>query len=204
MQAQGEVGIPGEIGGWTMKMSVEIKGLEEAKKMLSGDLMRKALRSTIDKAGTEGKRYMVGSVSSMYNVKAKDVRDAITVKRTTQTSLELFWKIKSKMLSLFAYFGARQDRSGVYVNVSRSHTKHIPGAFIATARRGNNPGWRGIMKRMGRTRYPLTSRDRGPAIPELISPKDAPPTIWEATERRVRTFMSEEFWKQVQARMRVK
>lgn len=201
-----------------LKTSVEITGLKEARETYSADFVRRALRSAVDRGGTFGKQYMAQSVADNYNVKKRDATQAITVRRTTMASMEIWWIIKGKALQLYSYFGAHQDAGGVYVNISRSRTTRIPHAFIQTARQGNNPGWRGVMIRGKTTGYkrPWEKVNRkkpeyhprglaGPSIPHLIAPtKPEGFSIWETAKEKVVSFVNDEFWAQISKRLTVR
>jgi hypothetical protein len=187
-----------ERGEAMLKISAKLEGLEEAKKMFSRDLIRKATRSAIDRSGTFGKNYIAGSITSNYNVQPKDAKAAIKVQRTTQASNEMLIIIKGKALALLDYFHAIQDRAGIYVNVSKTNTMRIPHAFINVAR---NSGKRVIMMRKGASRYPTTGKPgRGPSIPRLAGS----PKIWESVKEKIMSFLNQEFKDQLEKRLRIK
>ena len=149
-----------------IKMDLKLEGLKEAKEMFSADLIRKAERSALDRSATFGKKCIVEGVTADYNIQAKDVREAITTRRTTQFANEIAIIIKGKILPLLDYFHAIQDRSGILANVSKTSPMRIPHAFINVAR---NSGKQVIMLRKGKARYPTTGKPgRGPSIPRLV------------------------------------
>lgn len=141
--------------------------IEALKQTYSGDLIRKAIRSALDKTGTWGKNYLAGDVSSNYNLSASRVKKAIAVKRTTQTKNEVSLTISGKGLSVLDDFGAIQDTIGIKANISRGKVFSVPHAFINV---GRGSGKRVIMLRKGSKRYPTTGKPgRGPSIAILAN-----------------------------------
>jgi hypothetical protein len=141
--------------------------IEALKQTYSGDLIRKAIRSALDKTGTWAKNYIATDVSSNYNLTASKVKKGIEVKRTSQTALEVSVKISGKGLSILDDFGAMQDSIGIKANVSRDKVFSVPHAFINLAR---SAGKRVIMLRKGSKRYPTTGKPgRGPSIAILAN-----------------------------------
>jgi len=151
------------------RMSAEFNkaDIEALKQTYSGDLIRKAIRSALDKTGTWGKNYLANDVSSNYNLTASRVKKAINVKRTTQTKMETSLTISGKGLSILDDFRAIQDSVGIKANVSRTKIFSVPHAFINVAR---GAGKKVIMLRKGRQRYPTTGKPgRGPSVAILAN-----------------------------------
>jgi hypothetical protein len=111
------------------KCDLKLEGLEELRQTLSGDLIRKAMRSALDRTGTYGKKQLVDEVTSEYNVSTSDVRSKIEVIRTTQSAMEILLKTVSRKLSL-THFGARQAPKGVLVNIRRNQISFYEGAWV--------------------------------------------------------------------------
>jgi hypothetical protein len=152
-----------------LKVSAEIKE-EDIKNLLqnfSGSLVRKAVRSALDRTATWGKKYLVNVVAENYNIEPAHVRKSIMVKRTTQTNLEVSFFIWGKPLSILHYFDAIQDAVGISANISKFSTFRVPHAFINVNRKA---GGRFMAVRVGKSRYPTSGKpDRGPSIPILIN-----------------------------------
>jgi hypothetical protein len=150
-------------------MTAEISQ-EDIKNLLqnfSKDLVRKAIRSALDRTGTWAKNYLATDISSNYNLSASKVKKAINVSRTTQSSLEMSVSIKGTQLSILNDFGAIQDRTGIRASISRTAAFSVPHAFINIARRGSG---RFIAIRAGRSRYPTSGKPgRGPSLPMLVN-----------------------------------
>ena len=181
-----------------LKMEVKLEGLEEAKKMFSSELIRKATRSAIDRSATYGKKCIAESMPEYYHIKSRDVKAAIQIKRTTQRLNEADIITKGKPLKFVDYFHATQDRSGVSVNVAKDHVTRFPHAFMNIA---GNSGKRVIMKRTGRNRYPTTGKKMiGASIPRLTGSAK----IFDKVKEKILAHLPEEFKDQLEKRMRVK
>lgn len=145
-------------------MSAEInkEDIQALLKTYSSDLVRKAIRSALDRTGTWAKKYIANDVSGDFNISSARVRKAITVKRTTQSNLEVSLNVSGKGLS-FINFGAYQDDIGVKVPFSKTKTYNYPHAFI-----NKKSGQKFIAKRKTTKRYPLSGKPgRGPSIARL-------------------------------------
>jgi hypothetical protein len=136
-------------------------------KNFSGALVRKAVRSALDRTGTWGKNYIANDVSSNYNLTNARVKKAIKVKRTTQTKMETSLNISGSGLSILDDFNATQDSIGIRANISKHKEFRVPHAFINKAR---SSGKKVIMMRVSHKRYPTTGKPgRGPSIPTLVN-----------------------------------
>jgi hypothetical protein len=151
-----------------IRISAEIKkeDIQNLMKTFSGQLMRKAIRSGLDKTGTWGKNYLADDVSSNYNLTSARVKKAIKVKRTTMSNLETSLNITGKRLSILDDFKAWQDAIGIKAHVRRNTLTVTPHAFINRVRVS---GKRVIMMRVGKERYPTTGKPGvGPSVPILV------------------------------------
>lgn len=178
------------------KMDLKLEGLEDLRQTFSGDLIRKAMRSALDQSATFGKKQIVDLVTSNYNIDPSRAKQAVTIARTDQTSNEIFFWVKGKVLSLYHHFHAVQDAQGVTAFVQKRTPMRIPHAFIRTSRKG----WTGVMIRTTKTPYPLSWKvDRGPYIPALV--KGA---IWDIASSDILAYFKWIFWNQIEKRMRIK
>ena len=189
-----------------LKFDVKLNGVKEALAMYDPKIVKQAIRSTLDKTGTQAKKEMVTLVTNQYNIAAKDVRAAIDVKRTTQTELSVGITIKGDKLQLLKYFKAVQGKWGVYVAIAKGHLTRIEHAFIQTARRGNNPGWRGVMLRKGGMTYerrPGRKKEQafqglpGPSIPDIIGSSKIIPKV----EQKIQSIMQPVFEAEIEKRI---
>lgn len=152
-----------------IKVSAEFKkeDIQNLLKTYSGNLVRKAIRSALDKTGTWGKNYLATDVSSNYNLSSSRVKKAIAIKRTTQSNLEVSLNVTGAQLSMVDDFGAIQDTIGLTATVSKTKIFRVPHAFINRIR---GSGKRVAMLRTGKHRYPTTGKPgRGPSIPILVN-----------------------------------
>jgi uncharacterized protein YxjI len=178
------------------KMDLKLEGLEDLRQTFSGDLIRKAMRSALDQSATFGKKQIVDLVTSNYNIETSKAKEAIEIVRTTQTSNEIIFRIKGKILSLYHHFHAVQDAQGVMAFVKKRDAMRIPHAFIRISRKG----WTGVMIRKTAERYPLSWKvNRGPSIPALV--KGA---LWDIASSDVLAYFKWIFWDQLEKRSKVK
>jgi len=189
-----------------LKFDLKLSGVKEALDMYDPKIVKQAIRSTLDKTGTQAKREMVALVTNQYNIAAKDVRAAIDVKRTTQTELSVGITIKGDKLQLLKYFKAVQAKTGVFVNIAKAHTTWIRHAFVQTARRGNNPGWRGVMLRKGGMTYERKLGRKkeqafhglpGPSVPDVIGSSKIMPKV----EQKIQSIMQPVFEAEIEKRI---
>lgn len=171
-----------------IKAEFELKGVKEALENFSSKKVKQAIRSTLDKTGTQAKKEIVDIVSSDYNIAPKDVRDAIKVERTTQTSLETRIKIASKKLSLL-YFKARQAPRGVLANVRKGTVSFYKSAFIVDK-------WHKAMIRTGRKRLPIEHR-AGPSVTQIV----AMDKIMDRIKAKMSKIMNDMFLEEIKKRI---
>lgn len=183
-----------------MQITCQLKGVKEAMEAFDPKIVKKAIRSTLDKSGTQVKKDIIDMVSGLYYVKPSDMRsnEIIEVRRTTATELSVGIWISKKRFQLYNYFHAMQDKVGIYVNVSRINTTRIPHAFIQTAR----TGWKGVMVRKGKPRYPISGSVKsaglpGPSIAELAGGSKVMDRIKEKTEKNMAEMLEDEIAKRI-------
>jgi hypothetical protein len=134
---------------------------------VQGQAVRRALNRTAD----TGRTRIVKEVRTLYRLRAKDIRDRITIRRASGTELEVRIRASGNRLPLVS-FDPRQvgsktsrrgtERGGVSVNIKGSR-KLIKGAFIATMSNGH----RGVYQRRGLGRLPIDELYTI-SIPEMI------------------------------------
>jgi len=96
-------------------------------------------------------------------------------------------------LRFVKYFNAKQDRQGIYVNVSKSKTIHIPHAFIPTMESGHKE----VFVRMGKKRLPIEEW-AGPSIPELAGSR----MIFEEIQKKYQQTIHDLFMEEMEKRTR--
>lgn len=149
-----------------IKVEINQEDIKNLLQAYSGSLVKKAIRSALDRTGTWGKNYLADLVSQNYNVKASEAKKTMIVIRSTQTNLSASVETKGRGLSLIDYFHAIQDPSGVTATIIPGWTKQTPHAFINRAR---NSRKRVVMLRKETRRYPTTGKPGwGPPVPALL------------------------------------
>ena len=92
----------------------------------------RAINHTIAKGKTEASR----QIRSVYNIKAKEVGKAISITKSTRTSLEGSINISGSPMPIIA-FSPRQTRKGVAVTIKKGSRKVIQRAFIQRMKSGH-------------------------------------------------------------------
>jgi len=158
-----------------INLSAEIKkaDIDNLLKTFSAPLVKKAIRSAIDKTATWSKNYIGDEIAKAYKLRPTNVKKAMRVKRTTQTDLSAKLITESTALPLIDNFDTIQDRVGVSSTISSDWTKRTPHAFINVVGYKKKSGKKGnkkvIMLRTGPKRYPTTGKaGYGPPIPALL------------------------------------
>jgi len=152
--------------GTLMTAEINKIDIENLKKTYSSELVRKAIRSALDKTATWSKNYLADEIAKTYKLPSKDVRRAMHLNRTTQTKLESQIITESTALELIKYFNAIQDPIGVSAIITPGWMKKIPHAFI---NRPRNSRKKVVMLRTGKKRYPTTGKGGyGPPIQALL------------------------------------
>lgn len=193
--------------------SCTLHGIKEAMEVYDSKIVRQAIRSTLDKAGTQAKKDIVKDISANYYIKPADIADTIEVKRTTAKQFVVELWTSRKRFSLYKYFHAYFSGNGITVEVERGKPWHYAGAFLQTARQGNNLGWRGVMHRTGKTGYRRPppaglnqknlqehisgAKYQGPSIYELTKGKK----IMDDVQAKAEKNMKEMFWAEIDKRM---
>jgi len=110
---------------------------------------QRALNHTFKKAVTAGNR----AVTRKWNIKLKELKSYIHLKKATRNRLEAEIKVKSRSISL-AHFGARQIKKGVSYKLRKDMgRKTLRHAFIATTKNG----YVGVFTRKTKKRLPLNT-----------------------------------------------
>ncbi len=143
-----------------MATTVEFKNLEQVIDALDnyGLASVKAMRTTLNESGrfatSQALRNIV-KADGGYNVKQKDVRKGIDIKKATMANLTYQFRLKTVSIPLMA-FGARDRRKrgmGVSFKVKKGGGRGVlPQAFIATSTKGRGDH---VLQRKGDERYPL-------------------------------------------------
>ena len=145
-----------------MQLKVEFKDFDEFKKILSNEVFMNVYKRSIKRTVTKFKTTTSKEVRKTYNIKASELKKAVTLKKEDVYSYK--YTIKSPRIGL-EKFGARQTKTGVSVRVRKDRgRKVIKGAFLA---HDTNNRLR-VFKREGKERLPI-DRFFSISIPQMFN-----------------------------------
>ena len=134
-------------------ITVRVEGIDAVQRLLA-EAPRKLARATVhalNDGAVHARAESVRLIGAEWNVKATDIRKALTVRRATVAKQESAVEAaggRGKGIAL-ASFGARTTKKGVTVKLKRSGTRGLlPGAFIARMKSGH----RGVFQRKAKSR----------------------------------------------------
>jgi hypothetical protein len=174
---------------------IQIKGLEDAQKILAGiaDGSKKAIVRALNKTvgiPTGGVQSdAVKAVAGKINLTQKDIKKSFEVKKATYTDLSAYVRSTGKPTPLGRFIRTRQTSKGISVQVKRSRPRTvIRHAFFITAKKGS---YKGVYWRVGRHRYPIKQR-YGPRVPDIFENTEVmQPILQKAQERLDKNFNHE-------------
>jgi len=173
---------------------IEIKGLEDAQKLLSGIKggSRKAIVRTLNKTvGTSSggvQSDATKAVAQEFNLTQKNIKRDFSVKKAKYSDLSAYVKSKGKPVPLGRFVRTRQTKKGVSVLVKKNRPRTvIRHAFIPKLKSGHT----GVFWREGKPRLPIKQRF-GPRIPDIFSNQEVmAPILKKAQERLDKNFSHE-------------
>jgi len=173
---------------------VEIKGLEDAQKLLSGikDGSRKAIVRALNKTvGTSSggvQSDAVKKVAEEFNLTQKAIKRDFVIKKANYSDLSAYVRAKGKPVSLGRFVRTRQTLKGVSVLVKKAKPRTIiRHAFIPKLKSGHV----GVFWRTGKSRFPIEQKF-GPRIEDIFSNKEVmEPILQKAQERLDKNFNHE-------------
>ena len=140
-------------------ITVRVEGIDAVQRLLA-EAPRKLARATVhalNDGAVHARAESVRLIGAEWNVKATDIRTALTVRRATvakQESADEAAGGRGKGIAL-ASFGARQTRRGVTYRLKKAGGRNlVKGAFLATMRSGH----RGVFVRKGKARLPIAEK----------------------------------------------
>ena len=128
-----------------MKIEVDQQDLTELKGALFGmqNVVPIIRRRTINKTLTGTKTQAKKLVAKYYNLTQTRIGQNISIKNTTATDPNAWFKSTGRPIGLVSFSGTRQTAKGVSVKVLKDEQrKVIKHAFIATAKNVKNVFWR--------------------------------------------------------------
>ena len=105
-----------------MELKLELKGIDKVLSVLEPSKTRKAVARTLNELGSKASTLLVKEVRQSYNIKARDLKNFIKVKRSNYGTLQYFMDIKSKSLNV-TRFGAKKLKQKGHVSVKIKNTK---------------------------------------------------------------------------------
>lgn len=130
-----------------MELKLELKGIDKVLSVLEPSKTRKAVARTLNELGSKASTLLVKEVRQSYNIKARDLKNFIKVKRSNYGTLQYFMDIKSKSLNV-TRFGAKKLKQKGYVSVkiknSTGRSNLVPAFF--SNKKGN-----AVLTRIGKT-----------------------------------------------------
>lgn len=154
-----------------MNLTVKIKGLEEARKLLSLDRLRTVIVRTQNKAMAQGMTATKRKIREIYTIKASRLSEAFKLKNANKENLDTKLTVKGRTAGL-QHYAARQKvimkgkrkYKGVTVQVRKDRPREI-------VKRGFMPGTfqhQGIYRREGKARIPIERR-LGPDVVGMVN-----------------------------------
>lgn len=135
-----------------------------------------ALNRTIDGVRTDATR----AVTATYDIKSKDVRDVMKIKKSTVSTLEAAVSATGGPIPLMK-FKVKTGNPGMPLRAStkRSGGKDIPTAFVATMKNGHI----GVFRRTGGSRYPIKEL-YGPSVAQMLGEQNVQQGIMDKASER--------------------
>ena len=164
-------------------MTMQTKGFDQAKKLLAhlpGGI-ETAFSRSLNRAMTEARTAAIDSVTDEYTLKARDVRNTFSIRRSSRRYLQasLTSRGGSVLLSQYAH-RPKTDTTGkkrreVKVAVRRGTEKTLDRGFIHDGR---------VLQRQGRQRYPVRV-GYGPAVPVALANEGVTDEVMQTMEASV-------------------
>ncbi|HFU76408.1 MAG TPA: hypothetical protein ENK66_09205 [Arcobacter sp.] len=107
-------------------MEIEITGLDEVLKVLHPRVYQKALNRTVNDIGGKMKTQTTKEVRKTYNVKAKDIKSFMQIKRSRYSDMKYQMQIRSSPLNAIR-FGAKvlKQRGKVSVRIKKDSGRKV-------------------------------------------------------------------------------
>jgi len=163
-----------------MQIKLELKGIEKFKELTDNKLFGKVLGRTLKRTTTKFKTTTVKEVRQTYNIKAKDLKQYIKLKK--EGDLEFRFIVQGKTLGL-EKFKPRQTKSGVTITVKKGQRFKLAHVFLAKDKNGNIR----VFERETKKRMPIT-RLFSLSVPQMFNEKILEKGIKEAEQTFEKEF----------------
>jgi len=148
-------------------MRITVTGVKRLERQLDPKLLQLALKRGLERTTTTAVKEASQAVRAIYNIKARDVKDNLRVKKPTVRDLVVTIYMSSKPIPLFAFGGRRIKVRKKPRNSSRTRTYY--GASAKILRKGKRVKYKGafiaskgaktgIFKRKGAARLPIVEK----------------------------------------------
>ena len=148
-------------------ISIDAKNLEYAQQRLGGTpkQIEQAAANAINYTITKIKTQTSKSIRKNYLVSAKNIKEALDIKRASRSKLRGVLASRGSPLLLTAFKVSVNKRGPIKAKVRKqTRVKAVPGLFLGVSRKG----YTGAMQRAQRkARYPLRI-PYGPSIPQMF------------------------------------
>ena len=146
-----------------MNISVELRGYEQLKAVLSPDVYKKAATRSINRAAKSAFNAGSKEIRKHYALKARDIKEETKIKKASWTNIEAVVRIVSKDRISLKRFGARQTKKGVSFRIKKGGKRSlIRSAFIVDSLNSN------VFKRKGKNRFPIKAMKADLSAAELF------------------------------------
>lgn len=152
----------------------------------------KAISAAVNRAATAAKTQASKLIRERYVIKAKDVKDTLSVKKATPSKPEAAIVSKGRLLTLYHHFRVTpkrhhdpgtgrmlKKRRKVSVTIIKGQKKSLPGAWIGFRRGSGTPQ---VWVREGRSRYPVKVL-RSLSVPQMMSNEGVMEKIQEHAQK---------------------
>lgn len=176
-----------------MEFSIDIKGLDNVKRMLDSKLIDKAVPRAINKTGQMARTEQSKEIRKIYNIKAKRLNEELEKvsgpNRATVSKPRAIIRAKklTKRNPGLQHYGAKQTKKGVSYRVRKDKGRQrLPRAFTATMARGGE----GVFVRTGIKRLPIV-RKTGPSVVQMMERVGIEPIKRSVNKNFARLFSHE-------------
>lgn len=176
-----------------ININIDTKELERIEMLLSTvpKGMEKATSSAINRTLQMARTSATRKAREKYDVKAKDVRGSIKLKRAGGSSLDGSMISRGSPIPLVKFKvnpskPSPSRRKPVFASVKKSGGS-IKSAFVAEMRSGHA----GVFERVGKSRYPIREL-YGPSSPQMIGEKSIMEELGKESEEIILTRLSHE------------
>lgn len=176
-------------------ITVNPEQLERAELLLKNipNGVEKAVVAALNRAVEGARTEAVKKVRERYYIKAKDVRDAIEIKKATINSLVAVIRASGSPIALSKFRvtpsrpPTKRRTKPIIVRVVKGGGGPIEGAFVARMQSGHV----GVFRRVTKARLPITEL-YGPSIPQMLGHESVAEYIEEKARERLEERLEHE------------